>query len=111
MRYRDQLDVDLYAIEGDGQVVGVIILGTHYPDGMEGDSLLETTAIHRLWIAPSVQGKGWGGRALALALEHLNDFTDSARTYMGSVPPELAGALSRRGFYQRGDHWRAPGSF
>jgi len=108
MRFRERLDVNLYAIEGSGEVVGLIVMGTHYPDGLDGDSLLETTAIHQLWIAPRYQGHGWGHRALALALDYLNDFTDSARTYMGPVPPALEAALSRRGFFQRGERWRAP---
>jgi len=108
MKYRDRLDVNMYAIEGDGEVVGLIVLGIHYPDGLEGDSLLETTSIHRLWIAPRFQGQGWGDRALALALDYLNEFPDSARTYMGPVPPALSEALARRGFFQRGERWRAP---
>lgn len=108
VKYSTQLDVDLFAIEGDGDVVGLVVLGTHYPEGLDGNSLLETTAIHRLWIAPRFQGKGWGDRALALALDYLDSFTDSARTYMGPVPAEMNDALTRRGFFKRGERWRAP---
>jgi len=107
-RLETQLDVDVFAIEGDGEVVGVVALGTYYPSGLEGGSLLEMTAIHQLLIAPAAQGCGWGHRALALALDYLGEFTDSARIYLGPVSKELAGPLGRRGFVLRGDRWRAP---
>ena len=90
--------------------MGVTALGTHYPNGFDGDSLLETTAIHHLLIAPAAQGKGWGHRALGLVLDYLSEFTDSARTYLGPVSKDLAGPLGRRGFVLRGDRWRAPAS-